>query len=360
MKITDLATRIYSEKNYKRYLVIPAALVLVCLFLAFVFPGIEQGIDLKGGTLVVVGAKTQVDAAAIESAVKAQFELTDLKVIPFQGGVQVQYGGNRVLESAAADLERAKARALDEAQSMAFCQGAIGSLKKFLEPEKISFDSASSCIAFASEFYDSSAAEFDSRLQALLVSKIGPENVKEGGFTRTEISPALGQVFWSTAQLIFLMAIVLIIIVIFVSFRELVPSALVITCMVFDVLAGLAGMAVFHISFSLASISSLLMLIGYSIDTDIMLTARLTKRKFRTLTDNAADCFITGLTMTGTALGALVVMLVCSWFWNIDTMFSISAVLFCGLIGDVIFTWFMNAPLLMWHLERRAKKKAGK
>ncbi|MCX6801602.1 MAG: hypothetical protein NT067_00665 [Candidatus Diapherotrites archaeon] len=357
----DLAVRIYGEKSYKRYLVIPAAVVLICLFLAFVFPGIEQGIDLKGGTLVVVGSKTQVDASAIESAVRSQFQLTDLKVIPFQGGVQVQYGANRALESAKTLLESAKSSvAGNEAQAMASCQSAIGSLKAFLEPEKTSFDSASSCIEFASEFYDSAAAKFDSQLQALLVSKIGQENIKEGGFTRTEISPALGQMFWSTAQLIFLMAIILIIIVVFVSFRAFVPSALVITCMVFDMLAGLAGMAIFHISFSLASISSLLMLIGYSIDTDIMLTARLTKRKFRNMTDNAADCFITGLTMTGTALGALIVMLVCSWFWNIDTMFSISAVLFCGLIGDIIFTWFMNAPLLMWHLERIAKKKAGK
>ncbi|MEM0359916.1 MAG: hypothetical protein QXK06_01085 [Candidatus Diapherotrites archaeon] len=361
MNLFDFAARLYAENNYKRLLVVPATLILLCLFLAFVFPGLQYGIDLKGGTLLVVGTKTQVDASSVENAIKSQFSLTDLRVIPFAGGIQVQYGEDRVLASAKSDLDRAKSIvSFDEAGAMDSCNKAISGLQSYLVPEKTSFGSAVSCIEFASSFYDSASAAFDERLQNAIVSHIGANNIKEGGFTRTSISPSLGKMFWSSAQLIFLAAIVLITIVIFVSFREVVPSALVIGCVIFDIFAGLAGMAVLGISFSLASISSLLMLIGYSIDTDIMLTARLTKRKFRTLKESAADSFVTGITMTGTALGALIVMLVLSWFWNIETMFSIAAVLFCGLIGDIIFTWFMNAPLLLWHLERKAGVKSGK
>ena len=98
------------------------------------------------------------------------------------------------------------------------------------------------------------------------------------------------------------------------------------------------------------------MLVGYSVDTDIMLTTRLLKRKFKSMRENATDCLVTGLTMTGTTLGAVVVMLVFSSMWNLGVIYSIAIVLLFGLLGDLVSTWFMNGPILMIYLERKAKK----
>ena len=39
-----------------------------------------------------------------------------------------------------------------------------------------------------------------------------------------------------------------------------------------------------------------------------------------------------------------------------EIIFNISSVLLFGLIGDLISTWFMNAPLLMWYMERKSKR----
>ena len=357
MGFRALGERFYSG-NYKSYLLLPAVLFVVFAFLAFVSPGVEQGIDLKGGTLVVVGAETAVDAGSLESAINSAFNLTELKVIPFQGGVQVQFGVNRGLEPAREALNSARAmKESNPGQALALCEQSIAILSQYLEPEEGSFDSADSCLSFAGEFYGDAADEFDDRLNSVIISEIGAENVKEGSTRKTEISPALGRLFWTHAQMILLIALIAVIAVIFVFFRAIVPSIAVILAASFDILAALALMSVFRIPFSLASISSLLMLVGYSVDTDIMLTTRLTRRKFKTTSENAADCLITGLTMTGTTLGAVTVMLLLSMFWNLEVISSIAAVLLFGLFGDLISTWLMNAPVLMWYVER---KKAGK
>jgi len=358
LELKQLGRRFYSG-NYRYYIALPALLFVVFAFLAFVSPGIEQGIDLKGGTLLVIGTDETVDAQALESAILSQYSLTEMTIVPFQGGVQVQFGFNPVLESAKAAIADANTlRASNPGQALALCNGAISGLSAYLEPEQSSFESAEDCVAFARMFYEDASDTFEEDLDALIVSQIGAENVKAGGMRRTEISPALGRLFWSSAQIIMVIALVAVIIVIFIFFRAFVPSVAVVLAAAFDILAALGLMAVFHINFSLASISALLMLVGYSVDTDIMLTTRLTKRKFKTTRENAADCLVTGLTMTGTTLGAVMVMLFLSSLWNLEVIFSIAAVLMFGLIGDLISTWFMNAPILMLYVDR--KKKRGK
>ena len=356
MKIRALLESFYGPK-YKYYMILPAVLFFVFAFLVFVSPGIQQGIDLKGGTLVVIGTDAQANGPELESLILSEFALAELKVIPFQGGVQVQYGANIVLDEAKAQIESARAqRESNPEQSLASCSAALETLSVFLEPGQPDFADAQECIAFAEGFFGDASDAFDEKLDSLIISKVGAENAGEGRFRRTEISPALGSLFWSSAQLIMAIALVSVVVVIFIFFREVVPSIAVILAIAFDILAALALMSVFGIPFSLASISSLLMLVGYSVDTDIMLTTRLLKRKYKTTRENAADCLVTGLTMTGTTLGAVTVMLVLSSVWNLEVIFSIAIVLIFGLLGDLISTWFMNAPLLMLYLERKGKK----
>jgi len=356
LEVKSLLERFYSG-NYRYYIALPAVLFFVFAFLAFVNPGLEQGIDLKGGTLVVVSTKSMVNAQDIASAINSKFDLTELSVIPFQGGVQVQYGSNRVLASAKSDIEKAKGLVeSNQAQSLAICKKAVSSLSAYAKPEKQSFASASECLAFAGQFYSEASDAFKEELNSTIFSSIGEKNIQEGSTRETQISPALGRLFWSQAQVILLIALVAVIIVIFAFFRAVVPSMAVILAATFDILAALGLMAVFRISFSIASMSSLLMLVGYSVDTDIMLTTRLLKRKFKTVRESAADSMLTGLTMTGTTLGALVVMLIFSSLWNLDVLFSIAAVLLFGLLGDLVSTWFMNAPVLMLYAERKRRR----
>jgi len=125
--------------------------------------------------------------------------------------------------------------------------------------------------------------------------------------------------------------------------------------MVFDILAGLTGMALLNIPLSLTTIPALLMLVGYSVDTDIMLTTRLLKDKTGSARERATSSMKTGLTMTGTTLAALFAMVIIAYFNQVEVIYHIAAILLFGLIGDVISTWLMNAPILIWFVEGRKK-----
>jgi preprotein translocase subunit SecF len=117
-------------------------------------------------------------------------------------------------------------------------------------------------------------------------------------------------------------------------------------------------MDVFGIALSLGTVAALLMLIGYSVDTDILLTTRLLKRKGE-LGDKIKDAMKTGMTMTLTTLAALIALFLVSSgsylvssFTRIDIIRDISVVLIFGLIADIINTWMTNVGILKWYLEK--------
>jgi len=192
---------------------------------------------------------------------------------------------------------------------------------------------------------------FDTQLQTFLVNEFDlPETL---AFQKKEIGAALGKAFWETGIFVAIVAFILITIVIFIFFREIVPSLAIILAASFDILGGIGLMAFFGIPLSLVSIPALLMLVGYSVDTDILLTTRVLKRKGKTAADRAGESMKTGLTMTTTTFVALLSMLIISYFTQISVIFEITAVLLFGLASDTISTWFMNAPLLLWYAERK-------
>lgn len=147
-------------------------------------------------------------------------------------------------------------------------------------------------------------------------------------------------------------------IVVFIIFRTLVPSLAVVISAFADIAFAAAMMDVFGIVLSLGTVAALLMLIGYSVDTDILLTTRLLKRKGE-LNDKIRDAMKTGMTMTLTTLAALIALFLVSSgsylvssFTRIDIIRDISVVLIFGLIADMINTWMTNVGILKWYLEK--------
>lgn len=150
-------------------------------------------------------------------------------------------------------------------------------------------------------------------------------------------------------------------IVVFIIYRTFVPSLAVVISAFADIAFAAAMTDVFGILMSLGTVAALLMLIGYSVDTDILLTTRLLKRKGE-LNDKIKDAMVTGLTMTTTALAALVALFVVSSglitsFTRIDIIKDISEVLIFGLIADMINTWMTNVGILRWYMGTKQPEK---
>ncbi|MBU3966022.1 MAG: protein translocase subunit SecF [Euryarchaeota archaeon] len=152
-------------------------------------------------------------------------------------------------------------------------------------------------------------------------------------------------------------------IVVYIIFRTFIPSMAVVISAFADIAFAAAMMNVFGVVLSLGTVAGLLMLIGYSVDTDILLTTRLLKRKGE-LNDKIKGAMRTGLTMTLTTLAALVALYlvssgsyIISSFTRIDIIRDISMVLIFGLIADIVNTWTTNLGILKWYMEKGKVKQ---
>ncbi len=203
-----------------------------------------------------------------------------------------------------------------------------------------------------------------------LIAKVKNETTNPDTVQINDIEAQFGQSLQYQAVRAIIIAFIFMAIVIFIIYRTFVPSIAVVVSAFADITFAAAMTDVFGIFLSLGTVAALLMLIGYSVDTDILLTTRLLKRKGE-LNDKLKDAMITGLTMTSTALAALFAMFVVSSglvisFTRIDIIRDISIVLVFGLIADIINTWMTNAGILRWyagkiqHVERKVEKKAEK
>ena len=149
-------------------------------------------------------------------------------------------------------------------------------------------------------------------------------------------------------------AFVFMAITVFYVFRDPVPSLAIILSAVCNLSIAVGSMSLFGIPLSIASVGALLMLIGYGVDTDILLTTRLLKRSDGDLDDRAEGACKTGITLTISALASMIVLFIVVRVFipSAQVLEDISAVLIMGLISDLLSTWLMNLGILKWHMER--------
>ena len=131
-----------------------------------------------------------------------------------------------------------------------------------------------------------------------------------------------------------------------------IPSIAVVLAAFADILMTLVLVNMMGIQMSSAGIVAFLMLIGYSVDTDILLTTRILKRQGESLNKRIFGAFKTGMTMTLTSLLAVIfALIIVSSFSVILT--QIFTILVIGLGFDLLNTWITNVSILKWYVERK-------
>jgi len=162
---------------------------------------------------------------------------------------------------------------------------------------------------------------------------------------------AMDQIYWAVGFAFLFMSITVLIV-----FRNLVPSFAVIMAAASDIIIALGGMSLFKVPLSLASIGAILMLIGYSVDTDILLTTKILKQRKGKITERAIGAMKTGLTMSVAAIASMSALYIVTVFIipEAEVLSNIAAVLIIGLSADIITTWLMNLGILRWYLEARS------
>jgi len=165
----------------------------------------------------------------------------------------------------------------------------------------------------------------------------------------------LSESFYRQLLIAILVAFLFMAIVVFIIFRKLVPSLAVVIAAFADILMTLVLVNLLGIKMSTAGIVAFLMLIGYSVDTDILLTTRMIKRREGTLNERIFGAFKTGITMTLTSLFAIGAALIFVQSFSI-VLTQIFLILVIGLGFDLLNTWITNVSILKWNLENKGIK----
>lgn len=271
-----------TRKSHKPLILVPVILMVLSLLYLGIF-GLNEGVDLKGGTLVTLELKEPMSETQVSNIISSGLKIND---------VDTSISGKTATVTISGDVDQAKFTELFSNQFNIMSFKSVGALLS---------------------------------------------------------QAAMGQIAYA---LIF--AFVFMAATVFYVFRDPVPSVAIILSAVCNLSIAAGSMSLFGIPLSIASVGALLMLIGYGVDTDILLTTRLLKRSDGDLDERAEGACKTGLTLTITALTSMLVLFIVVKIFipSAQVLEDISAVLIMGLLSDLLSTWLMNLGILKWHMER--------
>jgi len=181
------------------------------------------------------------------------------------------------------------------------------------------------------------------------INAIGIQTI-EGEYSVEHMGAALGTAFFGQAIRAVILSFLFMAIVVFITFRAPVPSFFVVLAAFSDIVCTLAVINLLGVKLSTAGIAAFLMLIGYSVDTDILLTTRVLKNKQGTVLEKTLDAMRTGTLMTATAILATIIAY---FFTQSEVIQQIMLILSIGLFFDFFMTWIQNSGILRWYLERK-------
>ena len=137
-------------------------------------------------------------------------------------------------------------------------------------------------------------------------------------------------------------------VLVFALFRTVVPSVAVVASAFSDLVIPVAAMNLIGIEMTLGIVAALLMIIGYSVDSDILLNNSVLRRTGG-FYESVSRAMRTGVTMTVTSMAAMIVMAIVATVFGIDLLRDIGIILAVGLCADLMNTYLLNVALLRWY-----------
>lgn len=281
-------------KNYKKFLYIPliiSLLAVLAVFMHYQQTGdiMNKDVSLKGGITATIYTNTPIDPIELSSELHGYFDDVDVKKL-------AEFGSNAQI---GVIIEVAE---MDEAK-----------LKNALEE----------------------------------ITRI---ELTDDNYSVEVVGSSLGESFYKQMLIAIIFAFLFMGIVVFFIYKSFVPSLAVIGAAFSDIIITLAIVNIIGVKISTTGISALLLLIGYSVDSDILQTTRILKRGEGTVEERLFSSMKTTLTMSITTISALAVGYLISTSIVIKEMFLI---MFIGLIIDVFYTYWTNSGVLLSYYKKR-------
>ncbi len=166
----------------------------------------------------------------------------------------------------------------------------------------------------------------------------------------------LSESFYKQLLIAILIAFALMAIVVFIQFKMFVPSAAVVLSAFADIFMTITVVNMLGLQISTAGIVAILMLIGYSVDTDILLTSKVLKGDEGSLNKKIFESFKTGITMTLTSIVAVLLGLIIIGPFSV-VLSQIFTIMVIGLSFDIFNTWITNVSIIKWYVLRKKKNE---
>lgn len=151
--------------------------------------------------------------------------------------------------------------------------------------------------------------------------------------------------FFNESILIISISFVLMGVVALYYFKSVIPAVSITFSTIADVIVVIGMLNLLGESLSVASIGALLMLIGLSTDSDMLLAANIIKKQDLS---RLKKSFMTELTMSLASITTSGVMYLLT---NIEMIRSIALILLIGSVSDMINTWILSAGLQRMYME---------
>jgi len=355
---------IYNIKDYRLLAVVPLALLAIAVMF---IPNIKLGVEFSGGTLISLDLEEKIaDVSQLKTALEADGLKADLKLYDTTAGQRLEIELPQSNDLIAAEKLRAEFDSLLPRVSTLEVEAQQNESKK--SEYKAEYEKAESMVkemyAIAGLKYEkqenasvnqldknirSAYKEVYAKYEKSIITPID-KNIKYKNISIKTVSPLLSASFIETALKVALVSAILSSLFVFLSFRTFIPSIAVITGAFCDIIIALGAMGFFGIPLTLASFAALLMIVGFSLDTDILLTSRMIKQKGDPR-EKAYDSMKTGLTMSIMAIISFGTLFALASITHISTYYEISSVALAGLVGDMFATWGINAVILLWYVE---------
>ena len=336
----------FYNNKYKKLLILPLALLILSILLIgiqFAATGdfIKRDVSLKGGLTITIPTEKDIDINSLESSLSNKFPDSDISVRS-----QKSAGKQVGIIIDASDI--------NSTEIIDSLQNTIGKLEKD---------------DYSVEFMGSSlgASFFKETLKAIYISFLFMGIVVFWYFGTNNGVKLLGTILTLIAALLMFVgspsivkdisAYILGILIIIIYLNNSIPSFMVVFNVFADLIVTLSIVNLLGIKLSTAGIAAFLMIIGYSVDTNILLSTKLIKRKEGSINERLANAIKTGITMTITTLAAVLVALI---FTQSGVIKQIMLILLVGLIVDTIFTWIFNVGILRLYLESNYEGKETK
>ena len=329
------------DKNYKKILIVPAIILTLSLIYIGIFyfqtgDIINKDVSLTGGTTITI--QTEISSQDLENIISQDLTDFEIKTISDNAGNQIQL----MITVGEADAETLEIL-----------------LENFLGYDLTSENSSTetTSASLSADFYKQLIiavilAFFWMAAVVFLIFSKGKKikfwvivlNIMLGFF--------MGNFFLTINPIISaIIFLVLATTLIYIYIKNSVPAFAVMLCAFSSIVMTLVVVELIGMKISTAGIVAFLMLIGYSVDTDILLTTRLLKRK-EGVNKALLGAFKTGTTMTVTSIIAITTSLIVVYSFA-SVLNQIFIILLIGLGFDLFNTWITNASIIKWYVETK-------